>query len=361
MMRKELDESSAALAAIAHASAMGIPAFSDESLVDDIAKTHANAHFEINQSVNEDEESLSTSLISRLFLFIGKRLVVAPLMQQAKQQIIFASANIARTGLMLLGLAGKVFGMMLSTAVTVISTLARCCLEGIKFALQRVLASPIGIGAFAVGTVGYALYRFFARKDQENTLATNSDGWIQLNDDDGWIQLTDGTAADVSKDIFKPEVEIYNTMRTEGWDKIFSDGQEYSKFGITSNKHRSRDFVKSLTPEQAYQIYKRDYWDAAGVEHVPEELQRVYFNTAVNMGISAAKSLLRESGGTLSGFVSARNKRYRQIARRDSFKRKYLKGWLQRSQNEYESSIEDIQRINHNRELVRYGKTLGAA
>lgn len=139
---------------------------------------------------------------------------------------------------------------------------------------------------------------------------------------------------------FSAESEIYETMIKEGWDKLdASSANDYSRFGINFNKNRSKEFIRNLTAEQAFNIYKKEYWDAADVDDVPDILKRMYFNTAVNMGVGAAKQILRESDGTLEGFAAARWNRYNRIVQRDPSKRKYLKGWRRRTIQEYNESL----------------------
>ena len=139
---------------------------------------------------------------------------------------------------------------------------------------------------------------------------------------------------------FSAESEIYETMIKEGWDKLdASSADDYSRFGINFSKNRSKEFIKNLTAEQAFNIYKKEYWDAADVDDVPDILKRMYFNTAVNMGVGTAKQILRESDGTLEGFATARWNRYNRIVQRDPSKKKYLKGWRRRTIQEYNESL----------------------
>lgn len=140
-----------------------------------------------------------------------------------------------------------------------------------------------------------------------------------------------------------PEVEIIETMKKEGWDKMdTSSPRNYSKFGINANKYRSKEFIRNLTPEQAYQIYKEEYWDASGVANLPPHLRRMYFNIAVNMGVSTAKKLYARSDGTLEGLTRERLKYYEDLARSNPSQKKYLKGWRNRTMREYQESLNSI-------------------
>lgn len=146
-------------------------------------------------------------------------------------------------------------------------------------------------------------------------------------------------------DKFDARLEILATMVKEGWNKLDkSSPLNYSRFGINFNKHRSKAFIDSLTAEQAYNIYKKEYWDAAGVDQVPEELRRIYFNTAVNMDPGKAKKLLKQSDGTIEGFSTAKWNEYNRLARANPFEyAKYLKGWRRRVIAEYNETIDILE------------------
>lgn len=141
--------------------------------------------------------------------------------------------------------------------------------------------------------------------------------------------------------IFNAQDEIIETMRKEGWDKMdTSSPDNYSKFGINFSKTRSKEFIRNLTAEQAFDIYKKEYWDAANVDAVSPVLQRAYFNTAVNMGVGTAKKLLARSDGTLEGFSTEKWKYYSNLVKANPYRYgKYLKGWRRRVINEYNESL----------------------
>ena len=143
---------------------------------------------------------------------------------------------------------------------------------------------------------------------------------------------------------FTAESEILETMVKEGWSMLdASSPSNYSRFGINFNKNRSKAFIDRLTPRQAYDIYKKEYWDAAGVENVPEELRRIYFNTAVNMGPGTAKKILAASDGTLEGFSTAKWNRYNEIVHANPSQLKYLKGWRARMIREYNETLDILE------------------
>lgn len=66
-----------------------------------------------------------------------------------------------------------------------------------------------------------------------------------------------------------------------------------TKFGISKHAYPDID-IKNLTRAQAIDIYKRDYWDKLPDE-LPEAVQCVLFDCAVNTGIGRAIRLLQSA------------------------------------------------------------------
>ena len=99
-------------------------------------------------------------------------------------------------------------------------------------------------------------------------------------------------------------------------------------FGINQRANPDID-VARLTPEKATEILKDRYWNAVGADQLPPTLATVAFDTAVNMGVGAAKKLLDQSGGDVDRLLDLRRQRYREIAR-DPAQAQYLPWWLSR-------------------------------
>lgn len=368
---------------------LGMPLTDDKEVLDEYADFHAElavANQEIEEEF-ENEQDDKRSITSFVVDFITNRFF--PSLNGFIKSFL---VNQLQLPLMWEKLKDKfqIFSLTVSIAmrmiIGIVAGIAKAVLKGLVHVAKLLLKHPYGWAVLALSGIGLAIYSFFVRKKiPEHLKKRNSLLDFDINHTMALMYpeyFGDGIPLDVTEeektalvqlrasdtDIFTPETEILHTMKTEGWDKIFSDGREYSKFGIASNARRSKEFVRSLNWKQAYDIYKREYWDAAQVESVPEELQRVYFNTAVNMGVQAAKELYRQSDGTLQGFVNARNARYRRIAANDPFKRRYLQGWLNRSRQEYLDSINAIKNVDQfrkaqskeNAELIRVNKVLGA-
>jgi lysozyme family protein len=129
-----------------------------------------------------------------------------------------------------------------------------------------------------------------------------------------------------------------------------------TRFGVTRavlSEARGRDApaqdVAALTEEEAAGIYRRSYWSPVSCAGLPEGLDLVAFDSAVNMGPGTAARLLQAAlGVTVDGVVGPRTlaaaaiqpvtdtiravselrrRRYRTLAGFSAFGR----GWLRRT------------------------------
>lgn len=69
-----------------------------------------------------------------------------------------------------------------------------------------------------------------------------------------------------------------------------------TQFGISKRAYPGVD-IKALTLDDAREIYRRDYWDAAQCERLPEPLAILLFDAAVNMGTRPATGILQRALG----------------------------------------------------------------
>lgn len=67
-----------------------------------------------------------------------------------------------------------------------------------------------------------------------------------------------------------------------------------TKYGISKRFYPNVD-IKNLTVQQAKDIYKKDYWDANGIEFLPPDIRLAFFDTCVNMGAYRAKILIQRT------------------------------------------------------------------
>ena len=69
-----------------------------------------------------------------------------------------------------------------------------------------------------------------------------------------------------------------------------------TKFGVSKRSYPTLD-IKSLTLADAKQIYKRDFWDRAQCDRLPEDLAFDVFDCAVNSGIGQSIRFLQRAVG----------------------------------------------------------------
>ena len=105
-----------------------------------------------------------------------------------------------------------------------------------------------------------------------------------------------------------------------------------TNFGISKRSYPALD-IAALTREQATAIYYRDYWLPSGAQDLPQPLALVHFDTAVNLGVSRAKALLDESGGSVETYLSLRQSYYEDLAASRPASQQFLAGWTARVQD----------------------------
>jgi lysozyme family protein len=67
-----------------------------------------------------------------------------------------------------------------------------------------------------------------------------------------------------------------------------------TKYGISKRAHPDID-IKALTLDQAKDIYRRDYWQAASCDSMPERIGHLVFDCAVHHGVKTAIKLLQRA------------------------------------------------------------------
>ncbi len=70
-----------------------------------------------------------------------------------------------------------------------------------------------------------------------------------------------------------------------------------TNFGISKRSYPLED-IKGMTLERAREIYKRDFWNPAGCDAVPEPIKFDLFDMAVNSGCRQAIKTLQQAVGT---------------------------------------------------------------
>lgn len=109
-----------------------------------------------------------------------------------------------------------------------------------------------------------------------------------------------------------------------------------TKYGISKRSYPDID-IKSLTIEEAHQIYYKDFWLASGADKLDKDLAIAYFDACVNCGTGRAKTwLAKVNDPNVSSERIARIFNQQRIAyykglveKRPSLK-KFEKGWMNR-------------------------------
>lgn len=127
-----------------------------------------------------------------------------------------------------------------------------------------------------------------------------------------------------------------------------TDAGGETKWGISKRAYPHLD-IKNLSKSDAKEIYRKDYWNANHCDKLPEGLDYVHFDTAVNMGgRRAAKILQQASGVTVDGIIgrntlaAAKNTTpaeyllhrlnfYCQIVRGRHSQARFIGGWANRT------------------------------
>lgn len=157
------------------------------------------------------------------------------------------------------------------------------------------------------------------------------------------------------------ELSIKKILFLEG--KYFKDSDDYggeTKYGISKRQYPEYD-IKSLTIEQAKEIYKKDYWNKLRLDEIKDQkIAEEMLDIAVNCGWQTAGKFVQETINLLvafqplkvDGFVGEKTltainsyshpnaivkvlngmqfERYREIVKRDSSQQKWFRGWLAR-------------------------------
>lgn len=79
-----------------------------------------------------------------------------------------------------------------------------------------------------------------------------------------------------------------------------------TKYGVSAASYPNLD-IQSLTLEDAKTIYKRDYWDKARCDELPDGVDFLVFDIAINHGLKDGIRFLQKSvGATADGIIGPR-------------------------------------------------------
>lgn len=129
------------------------------------------------------------------------------------------------------------------------------------------------------------------------------------------------------------------TLQWEGYkSEDLDDPGGKTIFGISERFYpeevaRMWDMPKSQATAIAGEIYLEKYWIPIGCDNIEFPMDIIAFDTGVNMGISVARNLVKQSTSPFD-YLMKRIKRYCAM---NNFK--YLRGWINRVINLYEEVI----------------------
>ena len=101
-----------------------------------------------------------------------------------------------------------------------------------------------------------------------------------------------------------------------------------TRWGVDKRSHPNVD-IKNLTENEATEIYWSE-WLKYACDHLSSPLDWIFFDAAVNCGLSRALKFLNLSGRDPKKFQNERRGFYNRLAEQKPVLKKFLKGWLAR-------------------------------
>jgi len=101
-----------------------------------------------------------------------------------------------------------------------------------------------------------------------------------------------------------------------------------TRWGIDKRSHPNLE-IKNITEEEAISVYWSE-WIKDGCEHLPQPLDWLFFDSAVNCGIGRAQKFLNASSRDPRKFQQERIDFYNRLADQKPTLNKFKKGWIAR-------------------------------
>lgn len=126
------------------------------------------------------------------------------------------------------------------------------------------------------------------------------------------------------------ETEVQKILRREGgYVNHPADRGGETNFGISKRANPDVD-VRNLTEEQAVELYRSRYWDAAQVDSFPEHMRGAIFDAAVHHGPGTARDWAARAGDDAGAFQTMRRQYIAGILERDPSQQVFARGWMNR-------------------------------
>jgi lysozyme family protein len=135
------------------------------------------------------------------------------------------------------------------------------------------------------------------------------------------------------------------------YENVPGDPGGPTKYGIDQRSHPTVN-IRSLTKEQAKEIYRREYWAAIAGDKLPPRTAWAMMDSGVNCGrttaarwlqtvlgvtvdgrigpITLAAAAKADDAGLAASILDIRQRHYRALGAKPNFK-KFLNGWLNRN------------------------------
>ena len=146
---------------------------------------------------------------------------------------------------------------------------------------------------------------------------------------------------------YEDAFKILLTFEGSAFTQTSGDVGGKTKFGISEKAYPGLD-IENITLDQARLIYQADYWNHSKCPDLPEALQYMVFDTAVNCGQRTAIMLLQKCAGikqdgiigqqtndatkriTIEQYADARKLYYDNIVLKNPSQEKFKAGWINR-------------------------------
>ena len=107
---------------------------------------------------------------------------------------------------------------------------------------------------------------------------------------------------------------VIDKFEDDGKGSTVQDGKGQARYGINTAANPDVN-PADLTKEKAIELYKSRYWDAAGIGNLPQDMQLIAFDTAVNHGVAKAQELIKASGNDPRKLLELRKAEYDRLVK----------------------------------------------
>jgi|WetSurMetagenome_2_1015567.scaffolds.fasta_scaffold711481_1 lysozyme family protein len=113
-----------------------------------------------------------------------------------------------------------------------------------------------------------------------------------------------------------------------------------TKYGISKRAYPDL-IIANLTPDEAIEIYRKDYWEPCRADQLSDSLSILHFDSAVVHGIPKANIFLSNARGNFQDYLLQRIKFCNSLAAHAA-NRGFLRGWINRILDLWQIMIEEL-------------------